>query len=173
MVPLNGMEDLQTALKQQKFTGDIDVSPPTRELFSHDASMFELMPTVVIAPKTSKDIQAVVKYVASKTKDHQHGAHNGVQERKHPNLNLGACNALNRWPHRDASAFVFFQSVNGDGVKVWDLPADQNKEEQAGAKIKLASHGCITGNWWHGTRNSAYEGAIHRMTLSPAVDDYV
>ncbi len=71
MVPLSGMEDLQASLKQAKFSGDIDVSTPTRELFSHDASMFELMPQAVVAPKTSKDIQAVVTYVK------EHKASNG------------------------------------------------------------------------------------------------
>lgn len=60
------MDELQTWLKQKNFSGDIDVSVPTRELFSHDASMFELMPQVVIAPKTSQDIQTLVSYVAER-----------------------------------------------------------------------------------------------------------
>jgi len=43
------------------FKGDIDTSMKTRDLFSHDASMFELVPEVVVSPKDSKDIQKVVK----------------------------------------------------------------------------------------------------------------
>lgn len=64
MVPLVSMDDLISDLKQNNFSGDIDVSTETRELFSHDASMFELVPQAVVAPKTSQDIQAVVKYVS-------------------------------------------------------------------------------------------------------------
>lgn len=47
--------------------GDADDSPKTREFYSHDASLFELQPDVVVYPKDSKDVQAVVRYV----KDHK------------------------------------------------------------------------------------------------------
>ena len=63
------MDDLKTKL-QTIIKGDADDSPMTRQLFSHDASMFELVPEVVVSPKTSQDIQALVKFVAEhKTAD--------------------------------------------------------------------------------------------------------
>lgn len=50
-------------------SGDVDDSPETKELFSHDASMFELVPQLVVAPKNSDDIQKIVRYVSSHKKD--------------------------------------------------------------------------------------------------------
>jgi FAD/FMN-containing dehydrogenase len=37
----------------------------TKEFYSHDASMFELVPQVVVYPKDSSDIKNIVSYVAS------------------------------------------------------------------------------------------------------------
>lgn len=54
--------DLQEKLKSI-FKGDIDTSDETRELFSHDASLFELKPQVVVFPKDSEDIQNLVRFV--------------------------------------------------------------------------------------------------------------
>ena len=47
----SGTAEFSDALKKSGFKGDIDNSQPTRELNSHDASLFELMPEVVVAPK--------------------------------------------------------------------------------------------------------------------------
>ncbi len=58
-------EDIKKFIK-----GDIDSSAETLEKFSHDASMFELVPKTVVSVKDSSDIQQLVKYVsANKTKD--------------------------------------------------------------------------------------------------------
>lgn len=46
-----------------KFKGEIETDPTTREKYSHDASMFEIMPKAVVAPKDSNDIQSLVKLV--------------------------------------------------------------------------------------------------------------
>lgn len=62
------MEKLLNKLKQMGFKGDIDTTLPTREFFSHDASMFELVPEVVISPKDSQDIQTVIKAVTEQRK---------------------------------------------------------------------------------------------------------
>ena len=43
--------------------GDVLTDDSTIELNSHDASLFEMRPQVVVAPKDSADIQAVVKYI--------------------------------------------------------------------------------------------------------------
>lgn len=43
--------------------GDVSVDEPTLKQYSKDASIFELKPQVVVFPKTSKDIQNIVKLV--------------------------------------------------------------------------------------------------------------
>jgi FAD/FMN-containing dehydrogenase len=65
------MEEIKQALKQRKFSGDIEDSSETLEKYSHDASMFELRPQLVIAPKTAEDVAHAVKIVAER-KAHDH-----------------------------------------------------------------------------------------------------
>lgn len=43
--------------------GDVDVSNETLTKYSHDASIFEVRPEIVVYPKHSKDIQALVRFV--------------------------------------------------------------------------------------------------------------
>lgn len=62
------MGTLKQAIKDI-IKGDVDDSPDTKEAFSHDASMFELVPDLVVAPKDSDDVQKIVQYV-SKNKEH-------------------------------------------------------------------------------------------------------
>lgn len=50
-------------------TGDVDATDETRDFYSHDASLFELKPQVVVFPKTSEDIAAVVRFVNEHKKD--------------------------------------------------------------------------------------------------------
>ena len=45
------------------FRGDIDFSPETLEKYSRDASLFEILPQVVLFPKDSTDVQTVVRWV--------------------------------------------------------------------------------------------------------------
>lgn len=67
------MEDHKKALRAAGFEGEIDTSATTRDFYSHDASMFELMPEAVVFPKDSKDIQTMVDYVRdSKQKRNHH-----------------------------------------------------------------------------------------------------
>ncbi|MEP7205065.1 MAG: FAD-binding oxidoreductase [Candidatus Saccharibacteria bacterium] len=58
------MEEIKSQLKQRDFRGDIDDSEAKLEAFSHDASMFEIKPQLVIAPKTPGDVVVAVKLVA-------------------------------------------------------------------------------------------------------------
>ena len=58
------MLDIKTGLKALGFNGDIDTTAATRDLFSHDASMFELRPEVVVSPKDGTDIRKIVTYVS-------------------------------------------------------------------------------------------------------------
>ncbi|HSX27697.1 MAG TPA: FAD-binding oxidoreductase [Patescibacteria group bacterium] len=55
------MELFSEKLKQNGFSGDIDDSVMARDAFSHDASLFELMPALIVAPKSSKDVQIIVQ----------------------------------------------------------------------------------------------------------------
>jgi len=55
--------DFQTELSNI-FKGDIDTSDATRDAYSHDASLFELVPQVVLFPKDADDIKAAVSFVA-------------------------------------------------------------------------------------------------------------
>ncbi len=47
-------------LKQRGFEGDIDITEATRQAYSHDASLFELKPEVVVFPKHAKDLLQLV-----------------------------------------------------------------------------------------------------------------
>lgn len=47
-----------------KFSGEIETDLQTREKYSHDASMFEIMPQAVVSPRSSKDLQTLIKLVA-------------------------------------------------------------------------------------------------------------
>lgn len=48
--------------------GKVDLSINLRDTYSHDASMFEIMPQAVAFPKDSKDIQKLVAFVAKNKK---------------------------------------------------------------------------------------------------------
>lgn len=52
------------------FRGEIDSSEATLATYSHDASLFELIPKVVVHPKDSKDIQSMVSWVVENKKKH-------------------------------------------------------------------------------------------------------
>lgn len=54
--------DIAEELKK-RIKGDVDASDATREFYSHDASLFELKPQVVVFPKDDADIQSIVKFV--------------------------------------------------------------------------------------------------------------
>lgn len=49
--------------------GDVDTSDATRALYSHDASLFEVMPQAVVFPRDATDVKALVKFVAEHKKD--------------------------------------------------------------------------------------------------------
>lgn len=54
---------------QKILQGQVHDSRRIRDEFSHDASMFELLPELVIDPKDSKDVQKLVSYVSTKKTD--------------------------------------------------------------------------------------------------------
>lgn len=60
---IDHMEEIKNALTKSGFTGDVDDNASKLDAYSHDASMFEIKPKLVIAPKTAKDIEIAVKLV--------------------------------------------------------------------------------------------------------------
>jgi FAD/FMN-containing dehydrogenase len=57
------MDAFYRSLKQKGFTGDIDNSELTRQFYSHDASLFELVPQAVVFPKNAQDLELLVASV--------------------------------------------------------------------------------------------------------------
>jgi len=59
------MDDIKNKLKQTGFAGEFRDDPATLDLYSHDASMFELRPKLVVTPKDAKDVERLVKVVGT------------------------------------------------------------------------------------------------------------
>src|SRR4051812_19283395 len=57
------MEAFYESLKQKGFSGEIDTSEETRQFYSHDASLFEMMPEVVVFPKNMADLSRLIEAV--------------------------------------------------------------------------------------------------------------
>lgn len=62
------MSDLKTAIADL-IEGDVTNDAEYVEFYSHDASMFELKPELIVAPKNSEDIKKIVDYVKEHKKD--------------------------------------------------------------------------------------------------------
>jgi len=62
-------ETLVTELKAT-IQGDVMTDDATRMAFSHDASLFEIKPQVVVYPKTESDVVNLMKFVAKHKKAH-------------------------------------------------------------------------------------------------------
>src|ERR1700733_7223833 len=62
------MDEIVDGLKRAGFKGELAADPATLDLYSHDASMFELRPKLVVAPRDAKDVERLVKLVAAKKK---------------------------------------------------------------------------------------------------------
>jgi FAD/FMN-containing dehydrogenase len=62
------MDKIKSGLKQAGFGGEIDDSPLALDFYSHDASMFELRPKLVVKPQTAADVEKLVKLIASQKK---------------------------------------------------------------------------------------------------------
>lgn len=63
------MEQIKQTLLKNGFKGETDDSTETRDFYSHDASLFEIKPQLVVFPKDSDDVQKLVQMVASNKKD--------------------------------------------------------------------------------------------------------
>jgi FAD/FMN-containing dehydrogenase len=62
------MDEIVSGLVNAGFEGETDKTSATLDLYSHDASMFELRPSLVVKPRNDLDIERIVKLVAGKKK---------------------------------------------------------------------------------------------------------
>jgi FAD/FMN-containing dehydrogenase len=62
------MEEIKKLLIKAGFEGDLDDSAKSKEFYSHDASMFELRPKLIVFPKNAMDIERLVTLVAAQKK---------------------------------------------------------------------------------------------------------
>ncbi len=62
------MEQFKQKLVATGFKGELDDSAEAKEKYSHDASMFELRPELVVMPRDSADVQTLIKLVAAQKK---------------------------------------------------------------------------------------------------------
>src|SRR5690606_38166076 len=62
------MDTFKEKLRERGFKGDIDDSAATRDFFSHDASLFEIRPQLVVAPKDTADVEVLVRLPAAEKK---------------------------------------------------------------------------------------------------------
>ena len=61
------LEELKSLIK-----GDVVTDDETLMKHSHDASLFEVKPQVVIFPKDASDVEALIKFVTKHKKNHSH-----------------------------------------------------------------------------------------------------
>ena len=64
------MDEIKIELTKAGYKGELDDSPSSLDFYSHDASMFELRPTLVVAPLDAADVEVLVKIVAANKKAH-------------------------------------------------------------------------------------------------------
>lgn len=62
------MKKFIETLRGSGFDGKIDASARARDFYSHDASLFEIRPELVVHPKNSSDIKALVRSVIKEKK---------------------------------------------------------------------------------------------------------
>lgn len=63
------MDNIKNGLKEAGFSGDLEDSAEAMEFYSHDASMFELVPKLAIKPKNAKDVEIAVKLISEEKKN--------------------------------------------------------------------------------------------------------
>lgn len=105
------MDDFKQKLRDRGFKGDIDDSLATRDFFSHDASLFEIMPQLVVAPKDTGDVETLVKLTAA-------------EKKKLPDLSL-----TGRSAGTDMAGGAVNDSIIVDFVKYMNKIGDVSKEQ--------------------------------------------
>lgn len=64
------MDEIKSGLLEAGFKGEQDSAPETLDFYSHDASMFELRPKLIVYPKDGHDVEALVSLVNAKKAHH-------------------------------------------------------------------------------------------------------
>jgi FAD/FMN-containing dehydrogenase len=59
------MDEIKKKLKSVGFRGDIDDSAPSLDFYSHDASLFEVRPQLIVKPKDAKDVEELISLVSA------------------------------------------------------------------------------------------------------------
>jgi FAD/FMN-containing dehydrogenase len=62
------MDDFKQKLATSGFRGEVDDSLTTRDFYSHDASLFEIKPKLVVMPQDAKDVERLVRLVTARKK---------------------------------------------------------------------------------------------------------
>ncbi len=62
------MDEIKKALEKAGFNGGLDDSPAALDHYSHDASMFEVRPKLIVKPKNGQDVEKLVQLVAEHKK---------------------------------------------------------------------------------------------------------
>ena len=65
---LNNMDEFKQKLQKSGFQGELLDDAKTKDFYSHDASLFEIRPQLVVAPRDSADVQRLIKLVAAEKK---------------------------------------------------------------------------------------------------------
>lgn len=61
---ISTMSELREKIQQIGFTGELDDSTEAKEQYSHDASMFEIVPEIIAKPQSADDVTKLVRFVA-------------------------------------------------------------------------------------------------------------
>ncbi len=64
------MHEFLQKLKAAGFRGEIDTSDEAREFYSHDASLFEVVPEAIVSPMDAADVTTLVGLVSAEKKHH-------------------------------------------------------------------------------------------------------
>lgn len=103
------MQNFIKTLLGAGFDGEIDDSAAAKDFYSHDASLFEIRPELVVSPKHSEDVKALVRSVVK-------------EKAKNPKLSITARSA-----GTDMSGAAINDSIIADFTKHFDKVLAMNK----------------------------------------------
>ena len=63
------MDRFKQKLQAAGFKGELLDDAVSKEFYSHDASLFEVRPQLIVCPQDSKDVQTLISLVATHKKD--------------------------------------------------------------------------------------------------------
>lgn len=67
-IKLKVMDQIIQALKHSGFKGEFETSTEAKDFYSHDASLFEIRPELIVSPRDANDVKRLVKLVADRKK---------------------------------------------------------------------------------------------------------